>query len=63
MGGSKITPSVYNGTSDPPVVPGKAVLSQGNYIPGHLNVGADILSRQEEVWRKFSQAEVDQFVS
>lgn len=45
-GGSKIAPSVYNGASDPPVVPGQAALSQGNCIPGHLNVGADTLSRQ-----------------
>ncbi len=31
------------------------------YIPGHLNVGADILSRQ--IWRVFGQAQVDLFAT
>ncbi|XP_051740767.1 uncharacterized protein LOC127507586 [Ctenopharyngodon idella] len=56
---------------------GKLLSLRAAYIPGHQNVGADILSRQgprpgewrlhpevvELVWKKFGRAEVDLFAS
>ncbi len=56
---------------------GKLLLLRAVYIPGHLNVGADTLSRQgfchgewmlhtevvKQIWRVFGQAQVDLFAT
>ncbi len=56
---------------------GKLLSLRADYIPGHLNVGADILSRQgprpgewmlltevlKQIWRVFGQAQVDLFAT
>ncbi len=66
---SAVTPPVQAGAPDPWV---KEQL-RAVYIPGHLNVGADILSRPREwmlhtevvkqIWRVFGQAQVDLFAT
>ncbi len=56
---------------------GQVPVPQGDYIPGHMNVGADLLSRQavthgewklhpevvSQIWERFYEAEVDLFAS
>ncbi len=43
---SAVAPPVQASAPDPCVVPGQGPLAEVVYIPGHLNVGAHILSRQ-----------------
>ncbi len=74
---SVFTPPVQAGVPDPWVVPGQTPLARAVHIPGHLNMGADILSRQgprpgewmlhpevvKQIWRVFGQAQVDLFAT
>ncbi len=66
-GGSALAPVVQTGTPDPLVVPGQVLSLRALYIPGYLNVGPDVLSRQgprpgewmlhpevvKQIWRMF----------
>ncbi len=74
---SAFTLPVQAGAPDPWVVPGKLLSLRVVHIPVHLNMGADILSRQgprprewmlhpevvKKIWRVFGQAQVDLFAT
>ncbi len=82
--GSLLCQTPRRSASAPPVQAGACVWAHGKlrslrvvYIPEHLNMGADILSRQgprprelmlhpevvKQIWRVFGQAQVDLFAA
>ncbi len=74
---SEVASPVQVGAPDPCVGPGQTPLTQSSLHTGHLNVGADTLSRQgplpgewmlhtevvKQIWRVFGQAQVDLFAT